>query len=331
MKHLKSLSDSDLLSQTQLLVAREREMTTELLWHLREVESRRLYAGQGYSSLFDYVRRGLGYCEGSADRRISAMRLLKALPEIESALKTGELSLSNASALQHFLKGEKKARGKTYSHIAKKELVAKVTGKSRRDCDRLLAELAPETPRPENARPISATQTEIRFTAEETLLAKIEKLKALLSHRNPNPSYAELIEMLADMALKRLDPEQKPEAKEAQEPKEKTEVEKTLAATPPAEKSKAKQTRHIPQKLRSAVWKRDQGQCTFINKETGVRCDSKHLLQVHHLKDFSLGGKHMLDNLTLRCQCHNVHAAIQTYGSSLINLYLRDRARVSGA
>jgi len=87
--------------------------------------------------------------------------------------------------------------------------VAKVTGKSRRDCDRLLAELAPETPRPEQARPISATQTEIRFTAEETLLVKIEKLKALLSHRNPNPSYAELIEMLADMALKRLDPEQK--------------------------------------------------------------------------------------------------------------------------
>ncbi len=209
MKHLKSLSDSDLLSQTQLLVAREREMTTELLWHLREVESRRLYAGQGYSSLFDYVRRGLGYAEGSADRRISAMRLLKDLPEIEPALKTGELSLSNASALQHFFKGEKKDRGKNYSYVAKKELVAKVTGKSRRDCDRLLAELAPEAPRPEHARPISATQTEIRFTAEETLLAKIEKLKALLSHRNPNPSYAELIEMLADMALKRLDPEQK--------------------------------------------------------------------------------------------------------------------------
>ncbi len=331
MKHLKSLFDSDLLNQTRLLVAREREVTTELLWHLREVEHRRLYAEKGYSSLFDYVRRGLGYCEGSADRRISAMRLLKDLPEIEPALKTGELSLSNASALQHFLKGEEKDRGKTYSHTAKKELVAKVTGKSRRDCDRLLAELAPEAPRPEHARPISATQTEIRFTAEETLLAKIEKLKALLSHRNPNPSYAELIEMLADMALKRLDPEQKPEAKEAQEPKEKTEGEKTLAATPPAEKSKAKQTRHIPQKLRSAVWKRDQGQCTFINKETGVRCDSKHLLQIHHLKDFSLGGKHTLDNLTLRCQCHNVHAAIQTYGSSLINLYLRDRARVSGA
>ena len=206
--------------------------------------------------------------------------------------------------------------------------MAKVTGKSRRDCDRLLAELAPETPRPEHTRPISANQTEIRFTAEETLLAKIEKLKALLSHRNPNPSYSELIEMLADMALKRLDPEQKadaaPEQKGELRPEE-TSAEK-CAATPPAESIKRvkNRTRHIPQKLRSAVWKRDREQCTFINKETGVRCDSKHLLQIHHLKDFALGGKHTLDNLTLRCQCHNVHAAIQTYGSALMNLYLRD-------
>ena len=250
------------------------------------------------------------------------------LAGIEPALKTGELSLSNASALQHFFKGEQKDRGKTYSQFAKKELVAKVTGKSRRDCDRLLAELAPETPRPEQARPISATQTEIRFTAEETLLAKIEKLKALLSHRNPNPSYAELIEMLADMALKRLDPEQKADAAPEQkgEPRPEENPEEKRAAAPPEESIKraTKQTRHIPKKLRSAVWKRDQGQCTFINKKTGVRCDSKHLLQVHHLKDFSLGGEHTLNNLTLRCRNHNLHAAIQAFGNSLMNLYLRN-------
>ncbi|OFZ55188.1 MAG: hypothetical protein A2428_11620 [Bdellovibrionales bacterium RIFOXYC1_FULL_54_43] len=120
MKYLRSLSDSELLSQTQLLVARERKLTAELLWHLREVEHRRLYAEEGFSSLFDYVTRGLGYAEGSADRRISAMRLLKELPGIEPALKSGELSLSNASALQHFFKSEQKNRGKTYSPVARK-------------------------------------------------------------------------------------------------------------------------------------------------------------------------------------------------------------------
>ena len=146
MKPLQTLSDSELLLQTRSLVSRERALTTELLAHLREVERRRLYAEQGYSSLFDYVRRGLGYCEGSADRRISAMRLLKELPQIEPAIKSGELSLSNASALQHFFKKESRNQQKTYSDVQKHKLVQDVTGKSRRDCDTLLAALAPDAP-----------------------------------------------------------------------------------------------------------------------------------------------------------------------------------------
>ncbi|MEK7691174.1 MAG: hypothetical protein AAB425_09155, partial [Bdellovibrionota bacterium] len=153
MKQLQSLTNSELLDQTRSLVARERALTTELLAHLREVERRRLYAEQGYSSLFDYGRRGLGYCEGSADRRINAMRLLKELPQIEPALKSGELSLSNASALQHFFKNEAKHNQKTYSGAQKQKLVEDVTGKSRRQCDTLLAALAPDMSRPETARP----------------------------------------------------------------------------------------------------------------------------------------------------------------------------------
>ena len=117
MKHLKSLSNAVLLTNTRVLVTRERAVTTELLWYLREIEARRLYAEQGYASLWDYVTRGLGYCEGSAGRRISAMRLLKEMPNIEPALISGALSLSNASALQHFFQNEekKKCEPKTYS------------------------------------------------------------------------------------------------------------------------------------------------------------------------------------------------------------------------
>ena len=291
MKHIKALTDSELLNQTRLLVSRERELTTELLWHLREVERRRLFAEQGYSSLFDYVRRGLGYCEASADRRISAMRLLREHPEIEPALKSGALSLSNASALQHFFK-----------------------------CDKHLAALAPELAKPEKSRPISATQTEIRFTAHQELMRKLEKLKGLLSHRNPNPSYAELFEMLAELALTKLDPEKKAEKKQADQI-----AGKPASPTPPAEVRPAPvRSRHIPHALRRTVWGRDQGQCTYVNEQSGVRCDSKHLLEVHHIQDFSLGGEHTQENLTLRCRTHNLHAALQTHGAAMMNQYLRE-------
>lgn len=54
MNTLHQLSDTELLSQTQKLVARERELTLEILWHLQEVEKRRLYSQFACSSLFEY-------------------------------------------------------------------------------------------------------------------------------------------------------------------------------------------------------------------------------------------------------------------------------------
>ena len=43
--------------------------------HLREVERRQLYLTLGFSSMFDYAMRELGYSTGAAWRRLKAMRL----------------------------------------------------------------------------------------------------------------------------------------------------------------------------------------------------------------------------------------------------------------
>ncbi len=165
-------------------------------------------------------------------------------------------------------------------------------------------------------------------------MIKFEKLKALLSHRNPKLSYAELFELLAELALKKLDPEQKIESgkngkaagkKEDSSPSKIYQCEKFPVSTPPAESdSHTEKSRHISRSLRSAVWKRDQGKCTYVNDQTGVCCESTRLLEVHHREDFSLGGEHTMENLTLRCRTHNLHAAVQTFGIKLMNHYLRE-------
>src|SRR4051812_27192776 len=98
--NLKNLSDDTLLSQTRSFVEREREMTLQVLHHLKEAERRRLYASLAYSSLFDYVTRELGYCPGSACRRIDAMRLLKEMPELEEKIQEGKLTLSTVARAQ---------------------------------------------------------------------------------------------------------------------------------------------------------------------------------------------------------------------------------------
>jgi len=60
---LRHLSDEALDQATLGLAKREREILTEVLHHLREIERRRLYSALKYQSLFDYAQRRLGYSE----------------------------------------------------------------------------------------------------------------------------------------------------------------------------------------------------------------------------------------------------------------------------
>ena len=106
----KALNNQELLSRTRFLVQKEREAHVQVLRHLREIEVRKLYFSQGFSSLFDYAVRELGYSEGAAFRRIKAMRLCRDLPEAEEKLQSGKLSLSSASQLQNFFEKQKKAQ-----------------------------------------------------------------------------------------------------------------------------------------------------------------------------------------------------------------------------
>ena len=107
-EEIKKLGDQALLSQTKLLAQKERSLHIQVLRHLREIEARRLYFSEGFSSLFDYAVRELGYSAGAACRRIKAMRLCRELPEAEGRLKSGKLSLCAASQLQSFFEREKR-------------------------------------------------------------------------------------------------------------------------------------------------------------------------------------------------------------------------------
>src|SRR5579863_1786593 len=100
MTELQNLSDHALLEKTRSLVKEEREITARILHHLREVERRKLFSDLGYPSLFAYAMGDLHYSESSAQRRISAMRLLKEIPELEGKIASGSLSLSVISQAQ---------------------------------------------------------------------------------------------------------------------------------------------------------------------------------------------------------------------------------------
>src|SRR5262249_5933173 len=103
INQLTQLSNNELHQQTLQAAQTEQHATLALLHYLQEVESRKLFAIRGYSSLFEYIVKALHYSEAAASERLAAMRLLKGLPEVEAKLVSGELTLTTAAKIQHFI------------------------------------------------------------------------------------------------------------------------------------------------------------------------------------------------------------------------------------
>jgi hypothetical protein len=289
--NLKSVSNSVLLSDTKRFALEERRNGMEVLHRLREIDARKLFCSLGYSSLYDYTVKELGFSEGSASRRIQAMRLIREIPEYEAKLKDGVVHEGNLSKAQTFFNQEKK-NGKDYSKKEKLDLLGQLEGKTTRQTDQLFASISPESARIEKTKRLNEKETEIRFTADQALMEKLEKLQNLLGHKLGDKKYASLIEELADLALKKLEPKPTPALG----------LEKVVS-----------ETRYIPAKVKRAIWTRDRGRCTHVDPQ-GKRCESKHALQYEHIIPFAKGGKTTFENLTLHCYAHNQFRAIQAYG-----------------
>src|SRR6185437_15510137 len=82
MDRISDLSDQELHARTLVAASKEKAATLALLDYLAEVDIRRLYSAQAYSSLWEYVHKALGYSESQASERVAAMRLMRRLPEI---------------------------------------------------------------------------------------------------------------------------------------------------------------------------------------------------------------------------------------------------------
>jgi 5-methylcytosine-specific restriction endonuclease McrA len=308
MTNLQSLSSMELLTNTKSLVAREREVTSQVLWHLREIEARRLFAELGFSSLFDYVVKDLGYSASSAMRRIQAMRLLRELPEIEEQLKSGILNLSHLSSVQSFFQNERKHEGKTYSKEEKFDLLKSFEGTSQREAERALVALSPESMirMQEKVRPLNETHVEFKTVISAELLQKLERVKELAAHRTKSSQWSEILEVMADLTIKALDPKTKA-------PKDAAKLRHSAAPTPAIAPSKS---RYIPKALKTSTFARAEGQCEYKDEITGRRCSCRSFLQVDHIVPLALGGTTSADNLRILCQAHNQWAAMRNFGRS---------------
>ena len=75
-----NLEDGTLLEAAKRLAEDERRATAALLRALMEIDSRRLYLGEGCASMFSYCTRVLHLAEGAAYNRIEAARARADIP-----------------------------------------------------------------------------------------------------------------------------------------------------------------------------------------------------------------------------------------------------------
>ena len=213
------MNDQQLLFKTEALVKEERQIGIEILKYFREIQERRAYVEAGCTSLFEYATKVLKYSEASAYRRISAMKILSGNPEVVKMLHDGKLSVTTISQVESFLKFEKIQNKKIYSTEEKHDLLSRVQEKTTRQVERELIveskKITSEIPaakpwikiRPESVRAVGANHIEITFTAEKALCRKLQRVRDLAAHRlGRDGSYAALIDLMAELALDKLDP-----------------------------------------------------------------------------------------------------------------------------
>ena len=293
----KTLSDQDLLSATHAVSLCERAATFELLEHLIEVEKRDLVFKQGFSSVWDYLHRGLGYCESAASERVAAMRLLKRAPKAAELMNTQKLSLSTAAKVQHFVRAVEKTEHRKVGTDETGRLLEQVSGKSRREVEKLFVSLAPNlahVPK-EHTRKITPELIELKIVVDAETLALLEEGKALFGC----DTQADTLKRTLKLAIAR---KKKELGLANAEPHTRQDHSRFTPAAGVASKS-----RYIPAAFRRATWRRAQAQCEFTGP--AGRCTSKHKLQIDHRIPLALGGQTILENLRILCRNHNLAMA----------------------
>ncbi len=246
------------------------------------------------------------------------MRLLKEVPSAAASIRTGALNLSTVSTVQCFLKREERDKGKIYSSDEKRELLDKMENLSVRECEKILFQVSPGSAKSkETSKAISNNETELRVVVSDELMKKFEKIKGLVAHSYPKLSMAQL-----DPDRKNERRKKRKESKDEKAADADTTPQTHSTPAPESGLSLKQSPRYIPAAIRSEVWARDKGKCTFVSLETGKRCESRHGLQYDHKIPLALGGQTELSNLRILCSRHNSWEAIQKIGHATMKRYI---------
>jgi hypothetical protein len=342
-----TLTDADLLAQVTRLASAERHATVQLIAALAELDARRLYLGQGCSSLFTYCTQVLHLSEHAAYGRIEAARAARRFPVLLERLADGSITLTTVTLLAPLLTPE--------NHL---ELLEAAHRKSKRQVEALVAQwrpmsavassirklpmrgaspapslaacleppssgpiprlLAPETGTTAPSSAISASQPSAMPVARPVVVAPLSPELYKLQVTLPRETMEKLrrVQDLMRHSISSGDPaailDRALSLLLVQIERRK------MAATdaPRAAREVTAGSRHIPAAVRRAVWARDEGRCAFVGGEG--RCTERGFLEFHHVAPYAAGCDARVETIALRCRAHNQYEAVLDFGPGVV-------------
>jgi hypothetical protein len=294
---LSKISNQELLGRLERLANSERKITHLILWHINEVEARRLFADLGFGSMYDYLTKHLGYGESSAYRRIQSARLLKQVPQLAEKLETGALNLTQLTQVQKCLKQEAKT-GKSADSGQTARVLEQIENKSTYETQKILAvKFNQPIEIYETLKPQQDESVRLEITLTQDQMKTLQQAKELLSHVLPDANWAQVISLLAEKHVKKV---------LGKEPVQSV----ALDPESPTPRFSAKQERSgIKITTRRRLLQRAHHSCEYTDSKTGKKCQSTYQLQIDHRIPLALGGPHEMENFRVLCRTHNLLAA----------------------
>jgi hypothetical protein len=309
--------------------ARDRASTAHLLAHVAEFDARKLYRPAAHPSMYSYCVGVLHFSEDAAYKRIQAARAARKFPALFEAVADGRLHLTALVLMAPRLTPENVTglvAAASHKTKAALELLLAVRF-PRQDLPERIQALPPAPPvaqlvpepvgvtssaarqpasvepqgavshqlvpepvaqvLPAKVTPLSPQRFAMQLTIGQGTYDKLRQAQALLGHQILSRDVAQVLDLALDSLIADL------------------QKRKFAATRRPRERQRSSTSaRHVPAKVKRAVWKRDRGQCTF-SSDSGQRCPERTGLEFDHVDPVARGGQATVEGIRLRCRAHN--------------------------
>ena len=106
MTRLQQLDNKTLIKSISKRTDLEREQLAEFLEYVAEIDARRLWAEEAYSSMHVFLTSRLGFSDPTASKRVSVARAARKFPLLLKTIRSGALHLTGAHLLAKHLTRE---------------------------------------------------------------------------------------------------------------------------------------------------------------------------------------------------------------------------------